>query len=400
MQNHFLGAQFIMKVPTRRFGKTEIQIPIFSCGGMRFQESWERNDIDKVTTKTQDNLEATLNRALELGINHLETANGYGTSEYQFGKLLPSLDRDSYILQSKIQPHADVEQFQADFEDSMSCLKVDHLDLMGIHGINNQERLDWTLRKGGCLDRAKQWKKEGLIKHIGFSTHATPDIIIKAIESDEFEYVNLHWYYFMQKNHPAVEAARERDMGVFIISPSDKGGKLYESPQKLTDLCAPLHPMVFNDLFCLQNPAVHTLSLGAARPSDFDEHLKAIPLLEERELISGIATKIHKSLEAHHGVDWLNNWDKNLPETLSTPAEINIYDILRFYNLGTALDMTAYGLMRYALLGKKDHWFAGEQANIIPETELRQALKSHSHPDKVIKALQQAHEMFKEPLTE
>ena len=37
-----------MQVPTRRFGRTEIQIPIFSCGGMRYQQSWERKETDKV----------------------------------------------------------------------------------------------------------------------------------------------------------------------------------------------------------------------------------------------------------------------------------------------------------------------------------------------------------------
>ena len=43
-------------------------------------------------------------------------------------------------------------------------------------------------------------------------------------------------------------------MGVFIISPNDKGGKLYEPPPKLTELCAPLTPMQFNDLYCLARP--------------------------------------------------------------------------------------------------------------------------------------------------
>ncbi|WDE98113.1 aldo/keto reductase [Lentisphaera profundi] len=383
-----------MNVPTRRFGRTEIQIPIFSCGGMRYQQSWERNDQKKVEDDNQTNLENTLLRSLELGINHIETAHGYGTSEYQIGKLLPKLDRNSYILQSKIQPHADVNDFQKDFEDSMSCLQVDHLDLMGIHGINNQERLDWTLRKGGCLDRAKEWKKQGRVKHIGFSTHGSPDIIIQAIESGEFDYVNLHWYYFMQKNHPAVEAAKKHDMGVFIISPSDKGGKLYEPPPILSDLCAPLSPMMFNDLFCLQNPLVHTISLGAARPSDFDEHLKIIPHLEDRTTVADIANKIDSRLKEFHGVQWMAEWDQNLPDTLKTPGQINTYDILRFYNLGTALDMTAYGIMRYALLGQKDHWFPGEKANDIPEKDLLLSLTHHHNPKKLIESLKIAHQMF------
>ena len=68
-------------------------------------------------------------------------------------------------------------------------------------------------------------------------------------------------------------------MGVFIISPSDKGGQLYNPPAKLVDLCQPLSPMVFNDLFCLSHPQIHTLSLGAARPTDFDEHLKTLPII-------------------------------------------------------------------------------------------------------------------------
>jgi predicted aldo/keto reductase-like oxidoreductase len=49
-------------------------------------------------------------------------------------------------------------------------------------------------------------------------------------------------------------------MGVFIISPNDKGGKLYDPPAKLVDLCPPLTPMQFNALYCLARPQVHTLS--------------------------------------------------------------------------------------------------------------------------------------------
>lgn len=383
-----------MQVPTRRFGRTEIQIPILSCGGMRYQQSWERKETDKVEADNQKNLENTLRRSLELGINHIETAHGYGTSEYQIGKLLPKLDRESYILQSKIQPHADIEDFQRDFEDSMSCLKVDHLDLMGIHGINNQERLDWTIRKGGCLGRAQEWKKQGRIKHIGFSTHGSTDIIIKAIETCQFDYVNLHWYYFMQKNHPAIEAATKHDMGVFIISPSDKGGKLYEPPPALSELCEPFSPMMFNDLFCLQNPLVHTISLGAARPSDFDEHLKIIPHLNDTQTIAEIANKIDRRIKDKLGEQWAQDWDKGLPETLQTPGQINTYDILRFYNLATALDMNAYGIMRYALLGQKDHWFPGEKADKIPEQKLLEALQNHHDPQGVIKGLKTAHQLF------
>ena len=60
-----------------------------------------------------------------------------------------------------------------------------------------------------------------------------------------FDYVNLHWYYINQDNWPAILDAQRHDMGVFIISPSDKGGHLYNPPERLIELCHPLSPMVF-----------------------------------------------------------------------------------------------------------------------------------------------------------
>ena len=94
--------------------------------------------------------------------------------------------------------------------------------------------------------------------------------------------MNLHWYFVNDFNWPAIEAATKHDMGVFIISPNDKGGKLYEPPAKLRELCAPLSPMQFNDLYCLARPQVHTLSIGAARPADFDEHIAALAHYDRR----------------------------------------------------------------------------------------------------------------------
>ena len=86
-----------------------------------------------------------------------------------------------------------------------------------------------------------------------------------------------------ERSRIAVSFSKIQDMGVFIISPSDKGGQLYKPPQKLVNLCQPLSPMVFNDLFCLSHPQIHTLSIGASCPTDFDEHLKTLPLIEKAD---------------------------------------------------------------------------------------------------------------------
>ena len=225
----------------RRFGRTNLQMPVFSCGGMRFQHQWDDVKPEEVPKEGQRNLEETIQRALELGINHVETARGYGSSEMQLGWILPQLPREKLIVQTKIAPFATPGEFREKFETSLRYLQLDHVDLLSLHGVNNEELLEWTLRKGGCLEAAQQLQREGRCRFIGFSTHAKNSVILRAIESDAFDYVNLHWYFVNDTHWPAVQAATRRDMGVFIISPSDKGGMLYAPPQKLRDLCAPRH---------------------------------------------------------------------------------------------------------------------------------------------------------------
>ena len=70
---------------TRRFGRTGLAMPVLSCGGMRYQFKWQDVDPSEIPADNQENLAATIHRALELGINHIETARGYGSSEMQLG---------------------------------------------------------------------------------------------------------------------------------------------------------------------------------------------------------------------------------------------------------------------------------------------------------------------------
>src|SRR3954447_19165023 len=140
----------------RRFGRTGLNMPVISCGGMRYQYKWEDVKPKEIPPDNQANLEATIHRALELGINHIETARGYGTSEMQLGNILPKLPRNKMIVQTKVAPFAKPREFVETFEKSMRNLKLDHVDLLSIHGINNSELLDWSVRKGGCLEAARR----------------------------------------------------------------------------------------------------------------------------------------------------------------------------------------------------------------------------------------------------
>ena len=379
----------------RRFGRTGIRMPVFSCGGMRYQQSWSDIPWDQVPAAGQANLEATIARSLELGIHHIETARGYGSSEMQLGPVLARYPRESLILQTKVMPKPTAREFLETFETSMAYLKQDHVDLLSIHGINNRQHLDETLRKGGCLEVCRQLQREGRVRHVGFSTHATPDVISEAIRSDEFDYVNLHWYFVNDLNRTCVAEAAQRDMGVFIISPNDKGGKLYLELPKMRSLCAPLTPMQFNDLYCLARPEVHTLSLGAAKPSDFDEHIAGLAHYEQAaQAVESIDRRLREEMERVLGADWCRRWWSGLPEFVAVPGEVNLVEILRIWTYAKPLELTEWAKFRYNMLGNADHWFPGEHVEKLDWSRFGEVVRRSPFADRLAGILREAHDLF------
>lgn len=370
-------------------------MPVFSCGGMRYQFKWQDVPAWQIPANSQQNLVATIKEALNVGINHIETARGYGTSELQLGRILPTLARERLIVQTKVSPSSNSKEFRRDFEKSLANLRLDYVDLLALHGINNAELLHNSIRPGGCVDVAKQLQAQGKVRFIGFSTHAPTDIILQAIETNLFDYVNLHWYYIYQFNWSAIVAANRRDMGVFIISPSDKGGMLYKPSPKLVELCAPLSPMVFNDLFCLSHSQVHTLSIGASCPQDFTEHLETLRLLEHSaEILPPILYRLEQAAIARLGEEWVKTWHVGLPHPEATPGNLNIPVILWLRNLAIAYDMMEYAKMRYNMLGSGGHWLPGNKAERVNSLLLQQCLSQSPHAKEIPTLLLQAHQLL------
>ena len=371
-----------------------MQMPVLTCGGMRYQQGWEDLEPGKIDPKGQANLEATIFRALELGINHIETARGYGPSEMQLGMVVPGIERDSFMLQTKIGVKETAEEFLAAFETSMKYLKVEYVDFLSIHGINLPEHIETCTRKGGCLDAVRQLQKDGRVRFCGFSSHAGPETVIPACETGAFDYVNLHWYYIYDQLHwSMVEAANRQDMGVFIISPNDKGGMLYNPTKKMSALCDPLTPMQWNDLFCLARPEVHTLSIGAARPSDFDAHVEAVSSHWNSPVVGKIEERILQSLKNDLGAHWIQHWHEDLPLYADTPGGINVREILRLWTFDKGLDLRELAQLRYNLLGNAEHWFPGQQAVNVDSYDWS-CLEKSRFADRIPAILKESHKLF------
>lgn len=267
--------------------------------------------------------------------------------------------------------------------------------MLSLHGINNEAALDCSLRKNGSLDAARKIQADGRARFIGFSTHGSQRVITQAVGSGEFDYVNLHWYFVNDFNWPSVLAARRRDMGVFIISPNDKGGMLYQPPPKLKKLCEPLSPMIFNDLYCLARPEVHTLSIGVSKPEDFDEHIAALEFYyRAADVMAPVEKRLRAAMESALGADWCNGWWRGIPEHTELPDDINLLEILRLWSFAKALDMVDFGRMRYNLLGNAGHWFPGKNAARFDAEKIREAVRGNPFADRVPAILAEAHAML------
>lgn len=333
----------------RRFGKTELPLSVFSLGMMRCLTSAEV-------------AQQTVERAIAFGVNHIETALGYGNSERYLGAALQrgvGVLREQLYITTKIPPTPDAMTMAREINQSLERLGLEYIDCLAIHGLNTLEHLTWVEATDGCMAAVRQAIAAGWVRHVGFSTHAPLDVILRAIATNQFSFVNLHYYYFNQRNAPAIDLASQQDLGIFIISPADKGGLLYTPPASLQELCQPLTPLELGYRFLLSDRRITTLSLGAATPDELDASLSVAD--HDQPLMQAETASLERleQQQSALGRDRCSQCHACLP----CPENINIPEVLRLRNLAVAYDMTAYGSYRYGMFEKAGHWFPGRRGD-------------------------------------
>ena len=334
----------------RRFGKTDLDLSVFSLGTMR-------------SLIAADTFEKTVYAAIQNGINHLETARGYGQSEVLLGQVLKQLnetERSRLVVTTKIPPTPDSATMAAHIEESLKRLHVDTIDCLAVHGINTPQHLAWIRDPEGCMVALQTAQAAGKIRHLGFSTHGPQEVIVAAIKTRLFSFINLHYYFFFPHHAPVIALAQQADMGIFIISPADKGGQLYTPPDTLRQLCNPFEPLHLTYRWLLSDPRVTTLSIGPANSEELASPLaicdRTDPLTDREETtLQRLQTAAQEAL----GADYCHQCYNCLP----CPEAINIPEVLRLRNLAIAYEMTSFGQYRYRMFENAGHWFPGSKAN-------------------------------------
>ena len=297
------------------------------------------------------------------GINHIETAQSYGKAENFIGKALEDLQnknnisKKNWVLTSKILPKGDFNSLKKDFFQSLSNLNLKRINNLAIHGINLKEHLDWVLNGEG--KQFIDWTKEmGLVDQIGFSSHGGFKLIDDAIESDLFNFCNLHVHLFDKSKLPLAKKALKKNMGVLAISPADKGGKLYIPSQILLEASKPYHPLEIAYRF-LFSEGITTLSLGANKAADFELATKlanATHKLTKKELI--ILSNIENLSSERLGDTKCEQCRACLP----CPNDVPIPEILRLRNIYIGNGQTEFAKERYNLIGRAGHWWENNNA--------------------------------------
>jgi predicted aldo/keto reductase-like oxidoreductase len=333
----------------RRFGKTNLDLSVFSLGTMRCLESAAQ-------------AAEVLRSAIALGINHLETARGYGASEAFLGQAIAAgiVPRDRVVITTKFLPTGDESELERAIDQSLDRLQTDYIDCLAIHGINQPDHLDWVGDRTSGMVAIERALADRRIRHLGFSTHGPLDLILQAIATDRFAFVNLHFNYFFQRNAAAIQAASDRDLGIFIISPADKGGKLYQPPAALSQLCAPLSPLGASYRWLLADPRVTTLSVG---PANADELRAIAPWVDRTEPLSADEQALFDRLDRRQVTALGPDRCAQCYACLPCPEAIHIPEVLRLRNLAVAFEMTDFGKYRYGMFENAGHWFPGRRGD-------------------------------------
>lgn len=201
-------------------------------GCMRFSRKGASIDYEKA--------EAEVMRAIDLGVNYLDTAYIYPGSEETVGRILEENSiRDKVLIATKLPQYLmqSVNAVEKIFAEELRRLRTDHIDYYLMHMLTDIG--SWNQL---CSMGIKEWidarKADGSIRNIGFSYHGTTDMFLELLDAYDWDFVQIQ-YNYMDENSQAgrigLEAAEKKGIPVIIMEPL-RGGKLVNLPKGANDL--------------------------------------------------------------------------------------------------------------------------------------------------------------------
>jgi uncharacterized protein len=189
----------------RRLGRTNLSVSQVGFGGTWIAELPVPEAVKVVK------------HAFSLGINYFDTARWDGDSETKIGEALQDV-RSQCVIATKTGSRTKRASMD-DFKVSLKNLRTDHLDIIQLHGIDDEKTLNKAMGVDGSLQTCKEAQREGLVDFIGITGHK-PQVLAKAISTGEFDTalvpINV---VTRQALEDLLPAAKEHDVGVVAMKP-------------------------------------------------------------------------------------------------------------------------------------------------------------------------------------
>jgi len=215
-----------------RKDKSGNEISQLGYGCMRFTKKGSAIDFDKA--------EKELLRAIELGVNYLDTAYIYPGSEECLGKILTKNDlRNKVKIATKLPQYLmrSNAQIEKTFTEELTRLQTDYIDYYLMHMFT--DFAEWEhLQTIGIEDWIKTQKENGRVKNIGFSYHGDTEMYLKLLNAYDWDFCQIQYNYLdedSQAGRLGLQAAYEKGIPVIIMEPL-RGGKLVNLPEKAKKL--------------------------------------------------------------------------------------------------------------------------------------------------------------------
>jgi len=204
-------------MPMVRLGTSGLKVSRFCLGGYHMAVGGEESGI------------RIIHRAIEAGVNFFDCAHLYhkGRSEEIYGKALAGGRRKNVLLMSKAEVRSR-DGAMRQLEETLKRMQTDYLDLWQCHQVSSQEEVDQILGPNGALEAFVQAKKQGKVRHIGFTGHRDPAVHLRLLEAfDGWETVqhpvNLIDPHYLSFIHTFLPKARARKLGLLAMKSNGMG---------------------------------------------------------------------------------------------------------------------------------------------------------------------------------
>lgn len=216
----------------RTLGKTGIKTSILGFGAMRLPIT----KLDDPKSIDEELAVKIIRQAINGGVNYIDSAYVYhqGRSEVIVGKALKNGFREKVNIMTKnpVRMVEKTEDFDKFLEEELQRYETDHIDVYLFHGLT-WERYETKVLPLNLLEQAKKAKKQGKIRHLGFSSHDKPENIIKLIDTGDFEVILVQYNILDTTNEEVIAYAAKKGVGVCVMGPVAGGRLALEPPNDL-----------------------------------------------------------------------------------------------------------------------------------------------------------------------